>query len=69
MDTFARDHLPPQELWPDLLFTRAELQYPARLNCVTELLDKWIAAGHGNAPCLISPAETLGVAMRNCRRG
>src|SRR3954469_18742790 len=34
MDTFARDHLPPREAWPDLLL----LDYPARLNAAVELL-------------------------------
>ena len=28
---------------------------PDRLNCVTELLDRWVAAGQGDRPCLISP--------------
>jgi 2-aminobenzoate-CoA ligase len=59
IDTYARDNLPPPELWPDLIFTRPELQYPERLNCVTELLDRWVAAGHGDAPCLLSPQESL----------
>ncbi len=67
MDPFARDNLPPRELWPDLLFTRPELQYPPRLNCVTELLDAWITAGHGDAPCLISPAESLSYAQLQAR--
>ena len=34
-DTFARDNLPPQSEWPDFRFTRPELQYPPRLNCVS----------------------------------
>ena len=29
------------------------------MNCVVELLDRWIASGDGDRPCLISPAETL----------
>jgi 2-aminobenzoate-CoA ligase len=67
MDNFARDHLPPRELWPGLILTRPELQYPARLNCVTELLDKWVAAGRGDAPCLISPTEMLNYAQLQAR--
>jgi 2-aminobenzoate-CoA ligase len=52
MDRFAQDNLPPRELWPELIFTRPELQYPARLNCVSALLDD-IAARHGaDRPCL-----------------
>lgn len=46
-DTFARDHLPPFEQWPDFEFDRPELQYPARLNCVAELLDAAVGAGRG----------------------
>ena len=38
-DTFARDHLPPLALWPELRFDLPELDYPARLNCAAELLD------------------------------
>ena len=59
VDTFARDNLPPRAQWPNFLFTLPELNYPERMNCVVELLDRWIAAGHGERPCLISPAETL----------
>ncbi|GAA3933570.1 aminobenozate:CoA ligase AmbL [Streptomyces gulbargensis] len=40
LDTFARDHLPPPERWPRLLFELPELAYPERLNCGTELLDR-----------------------------
>ena len=39
-DTFTRDHLPPPKLWPELLFELPELQYPERLNCAAEILDK-----------------------------
>jgi 2-aminobenzoate-CoA ligase len=66
-DTFARDNLPPRKLWPELIFTRPELHYPARLNCVSELLDKRVAAGHGDATCLISPAEMLSYAQLQAR--
>jgi 2-aminobenzoate-CoA ligase len=59
VDTFARDSLPPRAQWPDFLFGLPELNYPDRLNCVVELLDRWIASGGGERPCLISPAETL----------
>ncbi len=58
-DRFAEDNLPPRELWPDFLFTRPELVYPARLNCVSAFLDRWIEEGRGDAPCLLSPAGTL----------
>jgi 2-aminobenzoate-CoA ligase len=59
VDTFARDHLPPRAQWPDFRFDLPELQYPERINCAVELLDRWLAAGHGERPCLIAPAETL----------
>jgi 2-aminobenzoate-CoA ligase len=59
IDTFARDNLPPREQWPEFRFDLPELQYPERLNCVTEWVDRWIAAGEGARTCLISPAETL----------
>src|SRR5690606_6108153 len=42
VDTFARDNLPPRELWPVLDMGR--LVYPPVLNCATELLDRH--AGH-----------------------
>ncbi|MHA5050551.1 AMP-binding protein [Streptomyces sp. SD15] len=38
VDTFARDHLPPSEQWPQLISDLPELRYPDRLNCATELL-------------------------------
>ncbi|RXH40103.1 benzoate-CoA ligase family protein [Bradyrhizobium zhanjiangense] len=56
VDTFARQHLPPRELWPEFIFTRPELRYPTRLNCVSYFLDRWVEQGHGDAPCVISPA-------------
>jgi 2-aminobenzoate-CoA ligase len=59
VDTFARDNLPPRDQWPTFLFTRPELHYPERLNCVTHFLDRWVGEGRGDAPCLIGPAETL----------
>ena len=55
-DDFAREHLPPRETWPDLLLERPEFDYPARMNCVSELLDGWVASGHGGRPCLLSGA-------------
>ncbi len=49
VDTFARDHLPPRDQWPDLVFTLPELQYPDTLNCATELLDGALARGLGRS--------------------
>ena len=58
LDTFARDRLPAAELWPELLLDRPEFRYPERLNCVSVLLDRRIAEGDGDRPCLISLTET-----------
>ncbi|MFD5792763.1 AMP-binding protein [Streptomyces diastatochromogenes] len=38
VDTFARDHLPPPDEWPELCFELPGLSYPERLNCAVELL-------------------------------
>src|SRR5688572_2234320 len=49
VDTFVLDHLPPRELWPRMEWSGVpEQSYPARLNCVSELLDLWIKTGHGD---------------------
>jgi 2-aminobenzoate-CoA ligase len=45
LDSFSSDHLPPREQWPELIFSLPELQYPERINCVSELLDKMCASG------------------------
>jgi 2-aminobenzoate-CoA ligase len=63
LDTFARDNLPPREQWPDFKLDLPELNYPERMNCVAELLDRWIAAGQGERPCLIAPTETWSYAQ------
>ncbi|MBE0627223.1 MAG: AMP-binding protein [Burkholderiales bacterium] len=47
IDTFVRDRLPPKSQWPKLVFEFPELQYPRRLNCAAELLDRMVATGHG----------------------
>jgi 2-aminobenzoate-CoA ligase len=46
-DHFAREQLPPPGQWPDFHFDLPELAYPARLNCVAELLDTAVARGWG----------------------
>jgi 2-aminobenzoate-CoA ligase len=63
VDTFARDHLPPQSEWPALLFTRPELQYPDRLNCCAAFLDRWVAEGRGGETCIVGPTETWSYAQ------
>jgi 2-aminobenzoate-CoA ligase len=52
IDTFARDHLPPIDQQPEFLFDRPELIFPERLNCVTELLDRWVSDGAGDRLCI-----------------
>ncbi len=54
VDTFARDHLPPREAWPELIFELPELRFPERLNCATELLDKAVGErAWGERPALL----------------
>ncbi|WP_321885311.1 AMP-binding protein [Paraburkholderia bannensis] len=57
VDTFARDHLPPESQWPVLLLDNADVAYPARLNCAAQLLDDAIASGHGNRPAIWSEVD------------
>lgn len=55
LDTFARDNLPAVQLQPQFLFDLPELQFPARINCATELLDHHIAQGKGDRLCIQAP--------------
>src|SRR5271163_4739233 len=55
IDTFAHDNLPPPEQLPEFLFKLPELRYPDRLNCVAAFVDDWVASGHGDRDCLVSP--------------
>ncbi len=58
IDTFARDHLPPRELWPVMEYgTVPGLDYPKRLNAAVELLDRMVDTGHRDRPCLRTDAE------------
>jgi 2-aminobenzoate-CoA ligase len=52
VDTFAADHLPPRDQWPEFRFDMPELQFPARLNCASELLDRAVAEGRGDRLCV-----------------
>ena len=55
VDTFARDALPPRELWPEMRYDRVpELAYPERLNCAVELLDR-MAEQHGDRTVFVFP--------------
>ena len=55
IDTFARDHLPPRDQWPDLVFDLPELNYPAELNCAVELLDRALERGWGERTAILAP--------------
>ncbi|TEA79107.1 AMP-binding protein [Allopusillimonas ginsengisoli] len=47
-DTFARDHLPPVEEWPELLLGgNPDVDYPPRLNCAVALVDERVDQGQG----------------------
>ena len=49
VDQFVRQRLPPADLWPRMDWSGVpELTYPDRLNCASDLLDRWIAAGDGD---------------------
>ncbi|MEO7447782.1 MAG: AMP-binding protein [Humibacillus sp.] len=58
-DTFCRRNLPPQELWPTFCFDLTDVQYPERLNCAVELLDRVIEEHGPDRPCLRSPNGTV----------
>ena len=56
IDGFARDRLPPPELWP-VMETGGlpELDYPKRFNAAIELLDRMVERGFADRPCIRSP--------------
>ncbi|MET7312414.1 MULTISPECIES: AMP-binding protein [unclassified Streptomyces] len=55
IDSFAREHLPPQDQWPELVFGLPELEYPDRLNCAAELLDTTVARLGPDRPAFRTP--------------
>ena len=56
LDTFCADNLPSRELWPVRDWSGLpELEYPDRLNCVTELLDRAVLRGVGDRPAIRFP--------------
>jgi len=62
LDTFAFDHLPPRQSWPELIFSLPELQYPERLNCVAELLDN-NAGPYAHKPAIVTYQESWSYAF------
>jgi 2-aminobenzoate-CoA ligase len=55
VDTFAEDRLPPARLMPELRFDLPALRYPAMFNAVDSLLDRRVAEGDGDRPCIVAP--------------
>jgi len=55
IDTYARDHLPPPDQLPEFIFELPELQFAEQLNCASELLDRHVAEGRGDRPCVSAP--------------
>ncbi len=51
LDTFARDHLPPPDQWPELLLNGFD--YPEWLNAGVELTDRMVERGFGDHTALI----------------
>ena len=59
VDTFCRDHLPPDDQWPELEFTLPELCYPDRLNSAAALLTDTITRLGPDRPCLLAQDPAL----------
>jgi 2-aminobenzoate-CoA ligase len=55
VDTFARSSLPPPEQQPEFIFELPGLQFPERLNCAQELLDRHVLQGRGERLCINAP--------------
>jgi 2-aminobenzoate-CoA ligase len=51
IDTFARDHLPPPDSWPEFLV--AGFDYPEHINVGVELTDRMVERGFGDHTALI----------------
>lgn len=57
-DSFAFDHLPAPEDWPELVFSLPELQYPERLNCACAFLEEMAAKGFADKVAIRSASES-----------
>jgi len=51
VDTFTREHLPPESSWPD--FNYSGFDYPERINVGVELTDRMVERGFGDKTALI----------------
>ncbi len=58
VDTFARDHLPPREEWPQLVSDLPALRYPDRVNCGAELLDRTVERLGPDRPAFVTSEGT-----------
>jgi 2-aminobenzoate-CoA ligase len=71
LDSFARDHLPAPGAQPEFRFDLPELQFPERLNCAIELLDRHVREGRGDRRCVSAPGGpswTYGELQRQAER-
>lgn len=59
IDTFTRDNLPPEELWPTLEFTIPDVQYPEFLNAGYELIDRGVETFGPDQPAIHTPDGDL----------
>ena len=59
VDRFVHDRMPAAEDLPALVFERPELQFPAQLNAVVELLDRNVVNGNGPRILLRDAREAL----------
>jgi 2-aminobenzoate-CoA ligase len=60
VDTYARDHLPPPDEWPELLLDGPDTAYAPRFNCAVELVDAVVARGQGDRVALRWPTAEGG---------
>lgn len=58
VDTFTRDHLPPDDQWPTLLLDHPDLVYPDRMNCAEELLDRTVQRLGPDRPGILGEHES-----------
>lgn len=59
VDPFCRERLPPTSQWPLMNWEAPELQYGGQINVATELLDRSIARGWGERPCMLAGAGSM----------
>jgi 2-aminobenzoate-CoA ligase len=57
VDTFARDLLPPRDEWPDFVFDLPALDWPARLNAASALIDAALMRGWGERTAIVWPDD------------